>query len=169
LVAVAVPPEVLDVAFAELVAPTGGVGAVGGGVPAAANVTIGEAVDMGTVLMWPVMVAVPAVVEVKLAVYVPLPTSVTVPTMPRVLLRVTVSPPVVRELLFMSFAWTVSAEIDVPLGTSVVGFATIVVVAALAGPGVNVTVGETEVIGAPPMVPVMVAVPTVVGEVKRAE
>ena len=70
-VAVAVPVEPLDVAFAELVAPVGtagGVGDAGGGVPGAIRATLGELV-IATPPMVPVMVAVPVVVgEVKVAV-----------------------------------------------------------------------------------------------------
>ena len=55
-----------------------------------------------------------------------------------------------------------------PFATRVVGLAEIVVVAALAGPGVSAMVGEVVVIGLPPIVPVMVEVPVVVGEVNVA-
>jgi hypothetical protein len=70
-VAVAVPVEPPDVAFAELVAPegaAGGVGNGGGGVPGAIMATLGELV-IAAPPMVPVMVAVPAVVgEVRVAV-----------------------------------------------------------------------------------------------------
>jgi hypothetical protein len=59
-------------------------------------------------------------------------------------------------------------EVEDPFARSVVGLAEIVVVAGLTGPGVNATVGEVVVIGAPPMVPEMVAVPIVVGDVRMA-
>jgi len=61
LVAVAVPAEVLDVALAELVAPAGAEGAVGGE-PATTNATVGEVVVIAAPPMVPVMVAVPGVV-----------------------------------------------------------------------------------------------------------
>jgi hypothetical protein len=64
-------------------------------------------------------------------------------------------------------AWTVIAEVDAPVSTSKDGLAEMMVVVALTAPGVNDTVGEL-VIAAPPMVPVMVAVPVVIGEVKVA-
>jgi hypothetical protein len=73
LVAVAVPPELLDVAFAELVAPSGAAGALGAGArdPHAVNVTVDEVMVIAAPPMVPVTVAVPAVVdEVRVAVYV---------------------------------------------------------------------------------------------------
>jgi hypothetical protein len=65
-------------------------------------------------------------------------------------------------------AWTVIVEVEDPFATSVVGFAEIVVTEELTGPGVNATVGEVVVIGTPPMVPEMLAVPVVVGDVRMA-
>jgi hypothetical protein len=65
LVAVAVPVELLDVAFAELVAPAGGAGAVGagGGDPDEVIATVGEVEVIGVPPMVPLRVAVPAKVD----------------------------------------------------------------------------------------------------------
>jgi hypothetical protein len=71
-VAVAVPVELLDVPFAELTEPAGGVGAVGdngAGEPDVVIATVGEVVVIGTPPMVPEMLAVPVVVgDVRMAV-----------------------------------------------------------------------------------------------------
>jgi hypothetical protein len=72
LVATAVPVEVLDVAFAELVAPAGGAGAVGadgGNEPDEVIATVGVVVDIAIPPIVPEIVAVPRVAdEVRVAV-----------------------------------------------------------------------------------------------------
>jgi hypothetical protein len=99
---------------------------------------------------------------------VPLLLFVTTPIVPNVVARVTTPPLAVRLFPLASLACTVMVDWVSPLATRVVGLATMVVVAALTTPGVRVTVGEVVVIALPPTVPVMVAVPVVVGEVRVA-
>ncbi len=85
----------------------------------------------------------------------------TVPTLPKVVASVTVSPPVVRLLLLMSFNCTVMVEVDTPSAVIEAGAAVISDVVALATPGVRVTVALS-VIAVAFTVPVTVAVPVVV-------
>ena len=87
---------------------------------------------------------------------------VTVPILPSVVARVTAPPVAVRLLPFASLAWTVIADVEIPLATSVVGLGEMVVVVALTAPGVNATVGSVVVIAIPPIAPEMVAVPVMV-------
>jgi hypothetical protein len=93
---------------------------------------------------------------------------VTAPILPKVVDSVTVAPPEVRELPFASSACTTMDDVEAPLATIEEGLVSIVVVVALAAPGVSVTVGEVVVMAAPLMWPVMVAMPAVVEEVKVA-
>ena len=93
--------------------------------------------------------------------------SVTEPTLPRSVARATVSPPLIRLLLFESFSCTVIVEVSTPSATIEVGAAVISDVVASAASGVNVTV-SVSVIAAAFTVPVIVAVPTVVAEVNVA-
>jgi len=88
--------------------------------------------------------------------------------LPSVVWSVTAPPVAVRLLPFTSLAWTVMADVEDPLATSVVGLGEMVVVVALTDPGVNATVGAVVVIALPPIVPPMVAVPAVVPAVKVA-
>jgi len=116
----------------------------------------------------PVTVAVPATVDdVKVAEYVPLLLSVTEPSVPEVVASVTVAPPVVRLFPFASFNRTVMVDVLVPFAVIDVGEAVIVDVAVDAVPTVNVTVASS-VIALPFNVPVIVAVPATVDEVKVA-
>lgn len=117
----------------------------------------------------PVAIAVPAEVdEVSVAVYVPSPLSVTDPREPRVVAKVTVSPPEVRLLLLASLNRTVIVLVDEPSAVIEPGAALIVDVVRSAGPGTKSTVALS-VIAAALTVPVIVAVPVEVEEVSVAE
>jgi hypothetical protein len=132
------------------------------------NSTVAVSV-IATPLSVPVTVAVPAVVDdVNVAEYVPSPLSVTAPSVPASVASATVSPPAVRLLPFASFSCTVTADVDAPSATMLVGDAVIVDVAADPAPGVNSTVAVS-VIATPLSVPVTVAVPAVVDDVNVAE
>jgi hypothetical protein len=123
---------------------------------------------MPVALIVPVMVAVPTLTDdVNVAVYVPFPLSVTPDKLPRVVESVTVAPPRVRLLPLASFACTVMVVVLVPLAVIVPDAAVMVVVAALAGPGINVTVSLSAIAEAL-SVPVMVPLPTEVGDVNVA-
>ena len=97
----------------------------------------------------------------------PFPLSVTAESVPNVVDSVTVAPPVVRLFPFASFACTVIVVVLVPLAVIDDEAAVIVDVAALITPGTNVTT-SLSAIEDPPRVPVMVAVPVVVEDVKVA-
>jgi hypothetical protein len=70
-------------------------------------------------------------------------------------------------LLFASLACTVTVDVLVPLAVIEGGLALIVVLAALNGAAVKTTEAGLPIVP-PAMVPVMLAVPTVAGEVKVA-
>ncbi len=93
--------------------------------------------------------------------------SVTALNVPSVVPNVTVFPPVVRLLPLASLIRTVIVEVDVPSAVIVVGEAVINEVAAEAAPVVKLTVALS-VIGVPFTVPVTIAVPLVVAEVRVA-
>ena len=92
----------------------------------------------------------------------------TAPTLPKSVTSVTVSPPVVRLLLLMSFSCTVRVEVDMPSAAIEVGAAVIKDVVASATPGVRVTVAVSVIVAAL-TVPVIVADPAVVVEVSVAD
>ena len=87
---------------------------------------------------------------------------------PAVVASTTVSPPEVRALPLASIAWTVTVEVVTPSAVIDSGAAVSVVLAADAGPGVNVTVALSTTVS-PSMVPVTVALPAVVSDVSVAE
>ncbi len=93
--------------------------------------------------------------------------SVTEPKVPRSVARATVSPPLARLIVLTSFNCTVIVEVVAPSATIEVGAAVISDVAGSAGAGSNVTVAVS-VIAAAFTVPVIVAVPGAVGEVRVA-
>ena len=93
--------------------------------------------------------------------------SVTAPSEPAVVLRATVPPDAVRLLLFVSFSWTEMVDVLLPFASIEVGAAEIVLVAVDALPAVKSTVALS-VMAARSSVPVMVAVPAVVLEVRVA-
>jgi hypothetical protein len=92
---------------------------------------------------------------------------VTEPTLPLVVLRATVPPLAVRLFPLASLSWTVIVEVLEPFATIEVGDAVIWDVAVAAGPGVKVTT-SLSVIAFPFRVPVIVALPAVVDEVRVA-
>jgi hypothetical protein len=93
--------------------------------------------------------------------------SVTLPNNPAEVLNVTVPPLVTKLLLFASLACTVTVEVLVPLAVIEAGLALIVVLAALKGAEAKTTEAGLP-IAPPAMVPVMLPVPTVAGEVNVA-
>ena len=97
----------------------------------------------------------------------PFPLSVTDERPPAVVAMATTEPPLVRLFPLASLAWTVMAEVLVPLATIEVGEAPMVELAAEAAPAVKVTVTEL-VIALPPIVPVTLAGPAEVEEVRVA-
>ena len=92
----------------------------------------------------------------------------TAPPLPRFVARVTVSKPVVRLFVLVSFSCTVMVEVDTPSAVIEEGAAVIRDVVASATSGVNVTVALS-VIAVAFTVPVTVAVPVVVVDVSVAE
>lgn len=93
--------------------------------------------------------------------------SDTLPRLPAVDDTTILAPPVVKLLPFTSFVWMVTVEVATPSAIIVAGDAEINVVAALAGPAMNVTV-LLVVKGAPFTDAVIVAVPVVTGDVNVA-
>ena len=93
--------------------------------------------------------------------------SVTEPSEPRVVASVTVSPPVFRLLLLASRNCTVIVEVEEPSAMMEVGAALMSEAAGSAAPGPKFTVAVS-VMAAAFTVPVMVAVPVVVAEVRVA-
>ena len=91
----------------------------------------------------------------------------TEPRVPKSVASSTVSPPLISKLLKASLSWTVIVEVVAPSAIMEVGAAVISDVVASAAPGVNVTV-SVSVIDAAFTVPVIVAVPVVVAEVRVA-
>ena len=87
----------------------------------------------------------------------------TEPSVPKSVASSTVSPPLSRLLLFVSFSWTVIVEVVAPSAAIEVGAAVISEVANAAAPGVNVTVSVSVMLAAF-TVPVIFAVPTVVAD-----
>ena len=130
------------------------------------NVTVSVAV-ISAAFTVPLILAVAVVVEFYVAVCVPLLLSVTEPKLPESVASVTVSPPLMRSLLLVSFSWTVIVDVATPSATIEVGAAVISDVVASAAPAVNVTV-SVSVIAAAFTVPVIVAGPAVVPAVSVA-
>jgi hypothetical protein len=93
--------------------------------------------------------------------------SVTALKLPRLVARATAAPPVVRLFPLASLSCTVIVAVLLPLATIDVGNAAMVEVVAEAAPAVKLTVAELE-IAVPFKVPVIVAVPVVVLEVRVA-
>ncbi len=93
--------------------------------------------------------------------------SVTAPKVPRVVVRATTPPLVVRLLPLASFSCTVMVDVVVPSARMLVGLAVIVEVVREAEPAVKATVAVS-VIALLAKVPLIVAVPTVLAEVKVA-
>ncbi len=91
----------------------------------------------------------------------------TAPKVPKSVASMTVSPPVSRLLLLLSFSCTVMVEVDIPSAAIEAGAAVIRDVVASATPGVRVTVAIS-VIATAFIVPVIVAAPKVVVDVKVA-
>ena len=97
----------------------------------------------------------------------PLPLSVTAESDPSEVFNVTVAPPVVMLLPLMSLSCTVTVVVLVPLAVMDAAAAVIVEVAVDAGPGTKFT-SSLSVIGLAFNVPVTVAVPAAVEEVRVA-
>jgi hypothetical protein len=93
--------------------------------------------------------------------------SVTLLSDPAELLNATVPALDVRLLLWASLACTLTVEVLVPLAVIEAGLALIVVLAALKGAEAKTTEAGLP-IAPPAMVPVMLPVPTVAGEVNVA-
>ena len=93
--------------------------------------------------------------------------SVTVPSVPRSVDRTTVPPLVVRLFPLASLSCTVMVEVELPSAAMLVGFAVMVEVAKEAVPTVMATVALLLKF-APANVPLIVAVPAVVDEVRIA-
>jgi hypothetical protein len=161
IVEVAVPFAVTDVGLAVIVVVAADTGP-------ATNCTSSASV-IGAPAIVPVMTAVPAdVLEVSVDVYVPLPLSVAGLTIvPLVVASDVECPPLVRLLPYASFAWIVIVVVEVPLAVIVDDDAEMVVMLFETAPGVNATVASS-LIAFPPMVPVIVDVPTVVLDVSVA-
>ncbi len=85
----------------------------------------------------------------------------TAPRLPRFVVTVTVSPPVVRLFALVSFSCIVMVEVDTPSAVIEAGAAVIRDVVASAIPGVRVTVVLSVIVVAF-NVPVIVAVPVMV-------
>ena len=92
--------------------------------------------------------------------------SVTEPRLPRSVVSSTVSPPTLRLTVLTSFSWTVIVEVVAPSAIIEVGAAVISEVAGSATP--EKTTAAVSVIPAAFTVPVIVAVPAVVPEVRVA-
>ena len=93
--------------------------------------------------------------------------SVTAESDPSDVFNVTVAPPVVRLFPLISLACTVIVVVLIPFAAMEASSDVIVEVVAEAGPGTKVTT-SLSVIATPPSVPVIVAVPVVVEDVKVA-
>ena len=119
------------------------------------------------VLTVAVITTAPVPVGVKVAVYVPSPLSVTAVRVPDPVLEppiptVTASPPAERSFPLASINWMVMDEVSTAPRLTAAGFGVIVDVAALAGPGVTVTVGNVDVTATVLIVAlIVVAVPAV--------